>query len=179
MSEARPVTAEEFMARGPERRQLIDGKVVEMTPAGRAHGRIGARFVRHLGNHAERCCPGEVHGADTGFLVRRDPDRVLVADAAFVSAARLEGAADRGWVPVAPDLVVEVVSPSESFTEVEAKVRAWLDSGTRLVWVVEPAIGRVFVYRPGGDRQDLGPGDSLSGEDVLPGLTLPVGDCLS
>ncbi|MCU0727037.1 MAG: Uma2 family endonuclease [Planctomycetes bacterium] len=63
--------------------------------------------------------------------------------------------------------------------EVETKVRTWLDSGTRLVWVVEPAIGRTFVYRPGGERQDLGPGDSLSGEDVLPGLTLPGRDGLS
>lgn len=117
---------------------------------------------------------GKISMAETGFLVSRAPDTVRAPDLAFVSKARLPTERVTGWGTVIPDLVVEVVSPSDRATEVREKVEDWLRAGVRLVWVVYPSVRTVDVYRPGSDVRVLGEADVLEGEDVVPGFSLPV-----
>jgi Uma2 family endonuclease len=116
---------------------------------------------------------GEVFTAETGFVLRRDPDTVRAPDVAFVRAERVPQARVPGFPAMAPDLVAEVVSPYDRAVEVSGKALAWLDAGVRLVWVVDPENRTVTVHRPGGTTVLRGR-DQLSGEDVLPGFALPL-----
>ena len=135
---------------------------------------LGARIVEF----ARRSSLGEVYGSDTGFLLERDPDLVRAPDVAYIAKERLQGIDETKYLPFAPDLAVEVVSPSDSFRDVEEKAAMWLAHGTRIVWVIEPELRKAFVYRPDTPREELSEHGELRGEDVLPGLTVPLADCL-
>jgi Uma2 family endonuclease len=100
---------------------------------------------------------------------------VRAPDVSLVAKGRIPAAGiPKNYRPVAPDLAVEVVSPSDRFEDVQTKVADYLAAGTRLVWVVEPATRTIFVYRSIRDLQALGEEDELRGEDVLPGFHCPV-----
>lgn len=106
-----------------------------------------------------------------------DDARVRRADAAFIVLARFTS--DQfyasGHIPVAPDLVVEVISPNDLASEVDVKVEEWLAAGVKLVWLINPAARNVRVYDADGSLRRLREADSLSGNGLLPGLTIPVG----
>jgi len=121
---------------------------------------------------------GLVFGAETGFIIRRDPDTVRAADTEFVSNERLKkhGRPSRGFYPVAPDLAVEVLSPDERRDDIDAKFEEWFSGGARMVWYVNPWRKTVTVYRSLRDIRILTERDSLDGEDVVPGFSWPVAD---
>ena len=158
--------------------ELVDGELITMAPAGPEHGGIAmdlGYYIRHfVGQHKL----GKVYAAETGFIIRRDPDTVRAPDVAFVSNDRLQqyGRPLRGYYPCAPDLVVEVRSPDESQNDVEMKTREWFDGGAKLVWVVNPRWKTVTVYRSPTDKQELSLCDSLVGAEVLPGFVCPLTD---
>jgi Uma2 family endonuclease len=105
------------------------------------------------------------------------PDTVLAPDFAFIQAERAASArVERGFVPVAPDLVVEVVSPGDTASEVQEKATLWMEAGVRLVWVVHPRQRQVVAYRTLKDVRVLTAADSLDGGDVLPGFTCLMAD---
>lgn len=149
-----------------------------MAPAGFEHGLVAAALVRHLHTFVLDSALGVVLSAETGFTISRDPDTVRAPDAAFVRTDQVPPPGARsGFVELAPDLVVEVVSPSDRASDVLAKALAWIDAGVRLVWVVDPASRSVTVHRPGGMAGIVrGDGAQLAGEDVLPGLLLVLAD---
>lgn len=121
---------------------------------------------------------GEVLVGDVGFVLRlpADPERVRGPDVAFVSNDRLpQGRLPEGFIEGAPDLAVEVLSPGENPLDVQQKVRDWLEGGARLVWVVAPQARTVTVYRPDGTARLLMEEEVLEGEQVLPGLAIPLG----
>lgn len=164
---------------GDARRELVDGEVVEMTPAGGVHGRITSRIDRWLAEHVERQGGGEILVGDVGFVLNlpQDPERVRAPDVAFVSSSRLpEGQLPHGFLQGAPDLAVEVLSPSDNPVQVQQKVRDYLDAGARLVWVVAPEAKTVTVYRADGSARLLRERDVLEGEGVLPGLAIPLAE---
>ncbi len=171
-------TTAEDLATMPDdgrRRELVDGEIIEMAPAGFEHGDIAAGICIELGGHVRRAGLGKVLAAETGFLLSRAPDTVRAADAAFVAAERLPPAGQRtGFLEMAPDLAVEVVSPSDRASAVLSKATAWLDAGTREVWVVYPAARTVAVHSPGGHVRLLAGHDLLSGRDVVPGFEITV-----
>lgn len=105
-----------------------------------------------------------------------DEEIVRVPDVAFVSSARVppEGLTDRFW-ELAPDLALEVVSPSNTVSAMQRKALEYLDAGTRLVWVVDPAERTVTVHRSRDDIRIVSGAEALDGEDVLPGFRLPLG----
>lgn len=106
-----------------------------------------------------------------------DPGKVRKPDASFIAYARLPlEAAHEGWVRIPPDLAVEVVSPNDPFEDVQRKVREYLGAGVALIWVVSPAGGTVMVYRQDGRHSLLGESDTLTGDDVLPGFSVPVAE---
>lgn len=111
---------------------------------------------------------------EAGFLLARDPDTVLAADVAFVQGDRVPASDLRGYPNLAPDLVVEVVSPSQTVRRMRDKAEDWLRHGTRLVWIVDPVGRQVETHHPDGHVDVVGADQSLSGEDILPGFDLPV-----
>jgi len=174
-----PMTAEELL-RLPydgHRYELIEGELKEMVPAGPRHGRIANVVAFLLTQHARQNDLGVVYAAETGFKLRKDPDTVRAADAAFVAASRIPPQGEpEGYWDIAPDLVVEVVSPSDSAPAVQSKVTDWLAAGCRLVWVVYPDTQTVTEYRSLKDVQVLTAEQALEGGEVLPGFACAVSD---
>lgn len=120
---------------------------------------------------------GMVYGADAGFVLSRDPDTILVPDAAFVRAERLPPITEQDPIlRMPPDLAVDVVSPTDRPHEVAQKVGIYLAAGVPLVWIVEPRTRRITVHAPNQAPVVLSPGDELAGGEVLPGFRLPVSD---
>ncbi len=172
------VTAEELLRLPGDgtRHELVRGELRRMSPASFEHGRMSVNISTPLDGHVRANNLGVVCGAETGFWLSRDPDTVRAPDAAFISRERVEAAGDTGgYWPGAPDLAVEVVSRHDLYTEVEDKVAAWLEAGTRMVIVVNPRRRTATVHRSLTESATLTERDTLDGADVVPGWRLPVG----
>jgi Uma2 family endonuclease len=164
---------------GDTRRELVDGEVREMAPAGGVHGDIVSRVDRRLAQHVERHGGGKVLAGDVGFVLElpQDPERVRAPDVAFVTTARLpQGRLPEGFIRGAPGLAIDVLSPSDNPVDVQQKVRDYLDAGARLVWVLAPKAKTATVYRADGSARLLREADQIDGEDVLPGLVIPLAE---
>jgi Uma2 family endonuclease len=171
------MTADELLKlpRGRARRELIEGELRQMSPAGHTHGKIAARLTGWLARHVEEQELGEVYAAETGFKLKSDPDTVRAPDAAFIRQERVDEVGEtQGYWPGAPDLAVEVLSPSDTIAQVEEKVTEWLAFGTRLVWVISPKLRTITVYRSLSDITTLTENDTLDGEQIVPGFRCPV-----
>jgi Uma2 family endonuclease len=158
------------------RYDLIRGELIRITPAGAHHGEYAANVLIPLGTFAKKHKAGKVYTAETGFILARDPDVLLAPDVAFVRYDRLPSeAAQEGFLELAPDLVVEIVSPSDRAHDVTAKVLEYLDAGVLLVWVVEPRRRIVTAYSADRSTRVLGIDEELDGDPALPGFRLPGG----
>ncbi|HEY3351831.1 MAG TPA: Uma2 family endonuclease [Polyangia bacterium] len=169
------LSGDEFYRRFVDQRvELWHGKVVSMPPVSSLHARTAVEIVYRLRQHVG--APGERGTVlvEAGFLLARDPDLVLAPDVALVRAQR--ELPPRGWIPGAPDLAVEVLSPEDVWRDVQRKVARYLDGGTALVWVADPDRATVVLFRADQPPATLGRGDSITGEPVLPDLTLAVTD---
>ena len=169
------VTAEQLLAMGDGRRELIRGEVIEMSPAGARHGSVAITIARHLTNFVIEHGLGQVYAAETGFVLETDPDTVRAPDVAFVRTERVVDT-DK-YFPGAPDLAVEVRSPKESDAEVSEKVEMWLACGARQAWVLDPRQKTVQVFRPGASPETLTESDAVGGGEVLPRFRLAVREC--
>jgi Uma2 family endonuclease len=179
MTTGTKMTAEELL-RMPDdgfRYELVRGELVKMAPAGEEHGDIAMRVGAPLWQYVETNKLGRVYAAETGFQIASNPDTVRVPHAAFVSQQRIgEVRPGRGYRVGAPDLAIEVLSPSDTYTGVEDKVHDWLDAGTLMVIVVNPRRQTVTVYRSRTDIVILTKDEELDGKDVVPGWTLRIAD---
>lgn len=171
------VTADELL-RMPDdgfRYELVRGELRRRTPAGNMHGRVAMSFAWRLARHVAENRLGVAYAAETGFRLAANPDTVRAPDAAFVSQARVEAVGEvEGFWPEAPDLAVEVILPGDSYADVEEKVFAWLDAGTKMVVVVNPRQRSATVYKSPTDITALTEADVLDGGDVVPGFELAV-----
>lgn len=164
------------------RTELVRGRLVVREPAGWRHGDVAARVLVAISNylaadrnrHASAVARGMVVAAETGFTLQRNPDTVRAPDVAYVRADRLPSGSHTGFAEFAPDLAVEVLSPSDRPGEVLAKVADWLTAGTSLVWTIDPERCGVRVYRADGSDTVLTAADQLDGEDVLPGFSASI-----
>jgi len=167
------------LGEGDARRELVNGEVIEMAPVGGIHGDITKKIVRRLAEYEERYGGGKVLVGDVGFVlsVAGDSERVRAPDVAFVSTEKLpDGRLPEGVLQGAPDLAVEILSPSDNPVDVQRTVRDYLEAGTRLVWVVAPAAKTLTVYRADGSARLLTERDQLDGEAVLPGFMLSLAE---
>jgi Uma2 family endonuclease len=173
------MTAEELLHTSiPDRRtELVKGILVVREPAGDRHGRVTMNLTIRLGTYVERAAAGQLFAAETGFTLSRAPDTVRAADIAFVRRERLSEPIP-GFPELAPDLVVEVLSPGDRPGEVLAKVADWLSAGVRLVWIVDPERRLARVYRRDGSETTVTADGALDGEDVLPGFSCPLASVL-
>jgi Uma2 family endonuclease len=174
------LTADEFQAfaGSPDRRyELVDGEVVEMSPPGAEHGGISFQVGLIVGNFVRQRHLGRLYASETGFLIRRSPDRVRATDLAFVASSRLAaGPNPSGYLAIAPDFVAEVVSSGDTALEVQQRVDDWLRAGTAVVWVVYSSSRAVLIWR-GLDRADRRANDQeLDAEPALPGFRCHVRD---
>ena len=170
------ITAEELLQMPDDgyRYEIIRGELIQMPLPGLRRGRLTSQLAGHIGNYVEAKDLG-ITLAVTGYLLSSDPDTVRAPDASFISRERLDeiGETDGYW-PGVPDLAVEVISPNDRYTEVEAKVAEWLEAGTRMVIVVNPRRRSVRVHRSPTEVDDLVEGDTIQGGDVVPGWSMPV-----
>jgi Uma2 family endonuclease len=172
-------TAEELWRMGePEdgsRVELVEGELIQMTPAGARHGSCCGLVARALIDYCKKRGAGHVATNDTGVFTERDPDTVLAPDVVYWRAERLPELPE-GFVEVLPDLAVEVVSPGDSQSYVHRKVLHYLDHGVALVWVVDPKTRTVTVYRSRQDVRILSEAEEINGGDVLPGFSCRVAE---
>ena len=156
--------------------ELVRGEIVTMAPAGFEHGDVASEINFQIRLFVRRNKLGKVLAAETGFLLRRNPDTVRAADVAFVRKTRVPSGERVGFLEVAPDLVVEVISPSDRMTEVHAKAQDWISAGTQSVWIVDPPNETIDVHRDDGTvTRHRSPG-ILDNEPSLPGFTLNLAE---
>ena len=175
-TQTRPMTAEELFKMPDDgyRCELVRGELRTMTPPGQYHGEYAGNTYLSLGNHVRANNLGKTY-TEIGFLIETDPDHVRAPDVAFISHERLETIGEGpGYFPAAPDLAIEVISPNDRLTQVNEKVRDWLNAGTRMVVVVNPRRRDATLHLPGEDSIVLTQEDTLDGGDVVPGWTMPV-----
>ena len=157
------------------RGELVRGELHRTMPTGREHGELVVNVGFLLGTFVRPRRLGVLFGSDSGIWLERDPDTVREPDIGFISAARApSGVRVKGYSEEVPDLVVEVVSPSDSAREANERALMWKGFEVRLVWMVFPDTRTVDVYGEDGSVTTLGEGDELDGGDVLPGFSCAV-----
>jgi Uma2 family endonuclease len=175
----KPMTADELLAMPDDgwRYELVKGELRMAPPPGSEHGEVTMNLAGSLYQHVKKNNLGVVYAAQTGFKLESNPDTVRAPNVAFV---RIESVQQTGRLPGyrsgSPDLVVEVLSPSDRVTGVEEKVAEWLEGGARMVWVVSPKLHTVTVYRSLTDIVMLTANDNVDGGDVVPGFQIKVAE---
>lgn len=172
-----PMTVEEYR-RLPDgdgfREELVRGRLVREPWPAPLHGRLQVRLAHLLNAHVEAGDLGVVL-SDVGFVLARDPDTVRAPDLAFVARARVpRDPYAGGFWEMAPDLAVEIVSPSNRAGEVQGRILDYLDAGAREVWVVDPGSRTVAIHRAGGQARLLRDADEISGSGELAGFGIPL-----
>ena len=171
------LTAEEFYlfcCRNDGRYELVDGEVLELAPANDEHGETAGNVVTAFNNYSRPRGIGRAR-VETGYTLRIGPDTVRGPDVSFVLQPRVEGRGS-GFPVGAPDIAVEVVSPSNTAAEVARKVAEYLAAGSQRVWVVYPAARRVIIHCADGSVLSYGGDDVITDEELLPGFSLPLSE---
>lgn len=169
------VTAEELLAHPEwEHCELIDGKVIFMSPANFDHGAYALNIGSELRGYVKAHKSGTVVGLDVGFILRRKPDTVRAPDVMYYSKDRVPAVGAKGFNPLPPDLAVEVVSPTDRNSDVSKKIASYLDAGVSVVWVVYPSSRSAQIHRTGQAVVIVNEDGALTAEDLLPGFSLPL-----
>lgn len=169
------VTAEELlrMPRDGNRYELIRGVLVAKMPTGDPHGEAVTRTASLIHVYSDTNDHGVTRTGEPGYRLERDPDTVRAPDVAWFAPGRIpEGT--QGFPELAPDLAVEVKSPSNSDPEMAAKAGMWLSYGSQQVWVEDPERVAITIFRPNVAPVTLGEDDVLNGGELLPGFSAPV-----
>ena len=173
------MTPDEFLVYPLEdvKAELVRGELVVTPPPGGPHGRAGTNLVVMLSVYVNPRKLGSVFGDSVGYELAQLPRTVRVPDASFVRADRLPpGGLEPGLLKLAPDLVIEVLSPSERASELESKLHDYRTCGTPLIWVLDPVLRTVMVVANDAPLHWLREGDVLSGADVVPGFSCNVSE---
>ena len=153
------------------RYELVEGELLKMSPTGARHGDVASALNASLRTFVTQQRLGKVYAAETGFKIARNPDTVRAPDTAFVRAERVVQT-DK-FFEGAPDAAFEVVSPSDSYSEVVAKTQVWLRAGVRAVVIIEPQTETVRIHRASSVTVAI---DVLEIDDVIPGWRLPLAE---
>ena len=180
------LTADEFYhfcRKSEGRYELVGGEVIELAPVNEEHGNVAFNISGAFYVYSRRYGVGR-GAVETGYRLRQNPDTVRGPDVSFnLGSQPLEAATRTGFVPGAPDIAVEVVSPSNTATEMQRRVSEYLEAGSQRVWLVYPATPesprRVLVHRSDGARETYGGDDTITDEELLPGFSLPLSEIFS
>ena len=157
---------------------VVEGELRRKAPPGWDHGDVLLALGGELRRFVMAHKLGRVSGGDPGHILARDPDTMVGPDIAFIRSDRLP-ADRRGWLDLAPDLAVEVISPGDSFSDVMDKADRFLAVGSRLIWLIDPLRKRVLVRAGNRPLVELTERDTLDGADVVPGFEVTVADLFS
>lgn len=175
------LTAEEFfLLPNPgdgSQQELVRGEIITMPPPGGMHGVCCLKAGRRIGNFVEDGPGGTVTCNDTGFVTERGPDSVRGPDISYWSKERLKEV-PVGYITISPDMLVEVLSPSNTSKQIREKLKEYFAKGVRLVWVIAPEDRTLTIYRQPDEGRLLHETASVTGEDVLPGFECRVSDLL-
>lgn len=169
-------TAEELLSAASDLGpcELVRGELIMMSPGKGRHGAVEARILGGLIAFVRANELGEVFGSSAGYILSRDPDTVRQPDVSFLTTERLKDQDLDAFLEGAPNLAVEVLSPSNTVAEMHLKMEEYFGAGCRVMWVVDPLRRSVIIYRPGASPTILAENDTLTEEEVLPGFSLPV-----
>jgi Uma2 family endonuclease len=171
------ITGKQLLAMGNiGRTELVKGRINYFMPTGHPHSFVEGNFTFELGKFARETKLGRVMPGEVGIYTERNPDSVRAADVAFISHDRLKQAKPQGYLDVAPELVVEVLSPDDSWSEVNEKLEEYFAIRVAMVWVADPRRQVVYVYRAINEFKKLTKTDILSGEEILPGFSVAVAE---
>lgn len=175
---AKPITIKEFERMAFDHPvDLVEGEILEMPPAGSQHGRIAINVGFLIEQWCRKDDRGVVLGNDAAIVIETDPDTVRGADVSFLSQTRIPSdGLPEGALRIPPDLVVEVLSPSDRWADVFDKVTEYLAIGVKEVWVVDGTKRLVDVFRPNVGPKRYANSDELTSPDVLPGFSTPVAE---
>ena len=177
VSERKVWTDEEFMALPEdERYELVNGELVNMGNSGMEHGEIGSFLGGSLSLYVRASKLGAVCDSSTAFTMKTGNKRS--PDVSFIAKERLQGVKrlPKGYFQGSPDLAVEILSPSNTVEEIHDKIVEYFENGTRLVWVIHPDEQYVLVYHSPSPDRLLRLEDSLDGEEIISGFSLPVAE---
>jgi Uma2 family endonuclease len=171
------LTGEDLFALGDiGRTELIKGELIRMAPTGYPHGIIENNFGRVLGDFAHQRKLGHVLVGEVGIYTHRDPDTVRGADVAYISKARLTQVRSSSYLDVAPELIIEVLSPSDAWSDVIEKLEEYFVIGVQSVWIADPTRQEVFVYHSLTDVRRFPTDTMLTEESILPGFEVVVAE---
>ena len=160
------------------RYELNKGSLIKMSPGNFWHGALGSKIDHRLRSFVELHDLGEVSVLEAGFVLQRSPDTLRCPDVSFVRKERLADIPRTGFPEIAPDLAVEVISPSNTETEIREKTSQYFDAGTTSIWVFYPEQRKVEVHNRSRGTTVLGVDDTLEEPDLLPGFRLPLSGIL-
>jgi len=172
MSPVPLLTADEFFDWQPPDKdtELVRGRMIVREPPRLWHGLHAANLCRIVSSHVWSSRLGAVFAQDTGFHIARDPDTVLAPDLAFIRADRLPSRDEDRYPAIVPDLVAEIMSPSDRRRVVVAKMHHWITAGVRVAWLIEPKQRRATIFFADGSELAVAPDGVLTAGDVLPGF---------
>ena len=171
------ITGEELAKMGNLGRcELVAGRIVPMSPTGDAHGGFEGNFYYALRTFVDVHRLGKVRVGEVGIYTRRNPDYVRGADAIYISNERYAQKKSKSYLDVAPELIVEIMSPGDTWSEVTQKLRDYFAIGVQLVWVADPAVNIVYAYRSMTAVREFTEHDTLPGDEILPGFAVPVAE---
>ena len=176
---ARLMTAEELLDMPDDGHiyELVRGELVKLMGTGLEHAYIADNCYGSIRDYVIGANLGRVFSSQLSYILARDPDTVRIPDLGFIRQERLDAVGViRGYFPGAPDLAIEVISPSNSYSDVAEKVFDYLEAGTLMVIVLEPRTHTVSVHRSPTDIVALTEADMLDGGDVVPGWSMPVSE---
>jgi Uma2 family endonuclease len=179
----KPITLKDIQdaeARGIVR-EIVNGQWVneEDRMAGELHGAIAANLLIRLGTFVRGRKLGRVYPADTTYILEENDQGVQLLrlpDVSFVAASRVKTEDRESFYRLAPDLAIKIISPSERAVDIRAKLRDYLRTGVRQVWLVYPETQEVVVHHASGDVKTYERGQTVPGGDLLPDFELPVAD---
>jgi Uma2 family endonuclease len=156
--------------------ELIDGRVVPMSPTGHLHARLEARLSGVFLDYAEQSGEWEVLTGEVGIYVRRNPDTIRAADLALISKERYRSCQSPSYLDVAPEVIVEILSPDDRWLGVMEKLSDYFAAGVERVYVLDPRKRQIFAYRSITSLVLLEEGEVLEDPELLPGFRLALAD---
>ncbi len=173
----RLITGEElYRMTGLGPTDLVRGEIVERMPTGHRHGDVEINLGSFLKNYVREHKLGKVFGGETGVYTGRDPDTVRGVDLAYMSRARYAQVKSTSYLDVAPELIVEVLSPHDAWSEVQEKLAEYFAIDVKVVWVVDPKLLQVHSYQALDQIHVYKMGDTITCQELLPGFHVSVAD---
>lgn len=171
------LTGEDVYAMGDiGRSELIAGRLIYMSPTGYLHGNIENNFGSILRHFVRQHHLGRVLSGEVGVYITRNPDTIRAADVAYISNERFAQVQSKSYLDVAPELIVEVLSPDDAWSDVMEKVADYFSIGVVAVWLADAKHQQVFVYHSVTDVERFTRDQDIPGGTVLPGFSSPVAD---